>query len=74
MIITYNGEQIEVDDQLSLRDFTGWDFRDRPEYDFNNKVIYGSCFSQEILDNPIFGMELEGATFIRCNLDNVLIP
>lgn len=71
MIFNYEGTDYNIDDELSFRDFTGWDFRDRPEYDFNNKVIYASCFSQEIPDRHIFGENLQGTTFIKCNLDNV---
>lgn len=59
------------DDELSFKDFTGWDFKSRPEYDFDNKVIFGSIFSQEIPDSDIFGKVLTNATFVRCNLDNV---
>lgn len=73
MIIVYEGVEYNCDDNLSFRDFTGWDFRDRPEYDFNNKTIYASCFSQEFPDTPIFGDSLENTTFIKCNLDNVLV-
>ena len=73
MIINFEGVDFECDDELSFRDFTGWDFRDRPEYDFNNKIIYASCFSQEEPDKPIFGDNLVGTTFIKCNLDNVFL-
>jgi len=73
MIINFEGVDYDCDDELSFKDFTGWDFRDRPEYDFNNKVIYGSCFAQEELDRDIFGGPLDGTVFIKCNLDNVLI-
>lgn len=71
MIITFEGQQYDVDEQLSFKDFTGWEFISRPEYSFDNKVIYASCFSQETPDSDIFGKALNNTTFIACNLDNV---
>lgn len=73
MIINFEGKDYDCDDELSFKDFTGWDFRDRPEYDFNNKVIYASCFSNETPNTPIFGDSLSNTTFIKCNLDNVFL-
>lgn len=67
-------EQYDYDEKLSFRDFTNWEFKSRPEYDFNNKVIYSSCFMQETPDSDIFGNIIRGAVFINCNLDNVIIP
>lgn len=63
----------EYDEDLSFKDFTGLEFHSRPEYDFSNKVIYQSCFSQETPDSDIF-KDVRRAIFIKCNLDNVLIP
>lgn len=64
-------QEITYDDELSFKDFTNWDFKSRPEYVFDNKVIYGSCFSQEEPDSDIFGKVLVNTTFVKCNLDNV---
>ncbi len=74
MIINYNGIDYDVDDELSFKDFTGWDFNDRPEYDFSNKIVYASCFSNETPDNAIFNLKTENTTFIKCNLMNVKVP
>ena len=74
MNINYNKIDYDVDDQLSFKDFTGWDFNDRPEYDFSNKIIYASCFSNETPDKAIFNLKTENATFIKCNLMNVKVP
>ena len=71
MIINFEGVDYDCDDQLSFKDFTGWEFISRPEYDFDNKIIYASCFSQENPDTDIFGKALTNATFLKCNLDNV---
>lgn len=65
---------LEADDALSFRDFTGWIFTHRPDVDFAGKVIYASCFSQEKPDTVVFPPTLTGATFVRCNLSNVVIP
>jgi hypothetical protein len=72
--VPYPGlEHLDCDKELSFRDFTNREFYSRPEYDFNNKVIYATCFSNEEPDADIFG-NIKGATFIKCNLSNVLIP
>lgn len=74
MNLVYEGQEYETDDLLSGRDFTGWEFLSRPEYDFKGKVIYATCFAQESPDSPIFDPSLKGVTFLRCNLTNVLVP
>lgn len=74
MKLDYEGKTYDCDDELSGRDFTGLEFASRPELDFSNKIIYATCFGQESPDQPIFGDKLTGATFIRCNLTNVLVP
>lgn len=74
MNVDYEGVSYECDDELSGRDFNGWEFLSRPEYDFSNKIIYASIFSQEAPDQSIFGDKMTGATFLRCNLTNVFVP
>lgn len=64
---------LDADDELSLKDFTWWRFTHRPDMDFAGKVIYASCFSQETPDSVVFPDDLR-ATFVRCNLSNVVIP
>lgn len=54
---------------MDFEDFTGRSFR-------NTKVprrITGSCFSQET-PVKIFPDDMNGVTFERCNLDNVILP
>ena len=56
--------------------YHGLSFKDRPAKEFEGEII-GSCFYQEALENnPPFDIFPDGikATFIRCNLDNILIP
>lgn len=72
--IVYDLIEYDYDAELSLRDFTGWDFNAHEGFDFNNKVIYASCFSHEKPDHGSFPESMQGATFIKCNLDNVFVP
>lgn len=69
MLIEYNGQQVEMNDAFSGRDFTGRGFVDVK----NGANVYGSCFSCETPDTPMFKPNLI-ATFYNCNLDNCLIP
>lgn len=73
MMINYQGVQYDCDPDLSFKDFTGHDLRDRNDIDFTDKIVYASCFSQETPETKIF-TTLSGATLIKCNLDNVQIP
>lgn len=73
MKFTYLETEYDIDDELSFKNFTGFEFYSRPEYDFSNKIVYQTCFSQETPDSDIF-KDVRGATFIKCNMDNVLIP
>jgi len=68
----YAGIKYDIDERYSFKDFTGRNLKkeDIP----NNVVIYGSCFSQEIVDRNIFRDDMTGVTFIKCNLDNCFIP
>jgi len=71
MIISHAGIEYNVDVELSLRDFTG---HDMSTIDLFGKVIYGSTFSREVPDSAVFPKNMSGAKFIKCNLDNVLMP
>ena len=42
--------------------------------DLGGQTIIGSCFSHEKPDTVVFPDDMAGVTFIRCNLDNVVIP
>lgn len=66
--------EYDGDDRLSFKNFSGWTFQDRPEYDFSDRVIYESSFNNETPDTEVFSRDTRGATFIKCNLDNVVIP
>jgi hypothetical protein len=55
-------------------------FKHIPAKEFDNTEIVGSCFYQEYTTvdtnvvKDIFPNGMKGVTFIKCNLDNVLIP
>lgn len=67
-----NGYQYDFDERYSFRNFTGQDLSSREDMD--GLAICGSCFSQEVPDAPTLPPKLTGATFVRCNLDNVKVP
>lgn len=71
-LIKHNGITYDIDDKLSNKDFTGHDLSLRADLD--GKVIYGSCLSNETPNAKVLPTSLIGATFIVCNLDNVLVP
>lgn len=71
MKIVFENQEYECCGILSSKDFTG---RDLSSMNISNKVIYGSCFSQEQLDRHCFPENMTGVTFINCNLDNCYIP
>jgi hypothetical protein len=61
-----------ADEKYSWKDFTGRTLQDAKDLD--NKIIFGSCFSQEIPDTKVFPDDMKNVTFIGGNLDNVFIP
>lgn len=66
--------------KYSTKDFTNKSFLKVPAEEFNNTIIYGSCFFQYLdLDDKaelvkIFPDGITGVTFKFCNLDNVFVP
>ncbi len=72
MLIHHNDIAYECDESYSFKDMTGWDLADRRDMD--GKVIFGSCLAHETPGAPTLPANLKGATFIRCNLDNVRVP
>jgi hypothetical protein len=67
-----------INEKYSYQDFTNISFKHLNASGFNDTVIVGSCFYQEILDNvhewvDIFPDGVVNLQFKGCNLDNVLI-
>lgn len=73
MIISFQGIEYDCDKILSNQIFTNRLFLDSP-IDFSNKTIYDTCFYNEIPDSVIFKPEVRNVTFVRCNLDNIILP
>lgn len=69
---TYNGITYKCDDTYSDKDCTGWDLSDRKN--MNGIVIHGLCLSNETPNAQVLPKDLQGTTFLLCNLDNVFIP
>ena len=72
MKYNYQGKDYEISEKYSFKDLTGRYLRN--ETDMNGLIIYGTCLSHENPDSEILPKDLEGTTFIRCNLSNVFIP
>lgn len=70
MIIQYDNNLIEMNDEWSHKSFTSHSSVDLP----NDINVYMTSFSQEIVDSHVFSDDLTGVTFYNCNLDNVFIP
>jgi hypothetical protein len=69
----------QQNEKYSFKDFTDQSFKDHKAADFNNTTIVGSCFHQNVVGeedvlHDIFPDGMTGVHFVRCNLDNVLIP
>jgi len=70
----------KLNTKYSNKDFTHKTFTDRPASEFNNSIIFNTCFYQEkdVKESKIwlkvFPDDMTGVTFKKCNLDNVFIP
>jgi hypothetical protein len=63
-----------ISEKHSFKDYTGLSLKGYDKSDFTNQTIKGTCFSQEKTDSDIFPDGTANVTFIRCNLDNVVLP
>ena len=64
-------QEITFDDEYSFKNHAGGNLA---EADLNGKTIYASTFASEQPGTQVFHPEIIGVTFIKCNLDNVVIP
>ena len=63
--------------KYSYQNFMNKDFLKIDAKEFNNSEIIGTCFAQEyneITKKDIFPKGMIGVKFIKCNLDNVVVP
>jgi hypothetical protein len=71
MQVPIDGLDLECDEELSFKSFVNADLS---HFDFNGKVIYASHFMHETPGANPFPPSMKNVTFIRCNLDNLVIP
>lgn len=71
MVGNENGRIYDCDDRYSFRSFAGQSLVTAT--DLNNRVICLSTFQSEQPDTTMFPADMKGATFVACNLDNVVI-
>jgi hypothetical protein len=72
--VLVDNQKVIFDDKLSMHNYFNWDFKERPEYDFSNKVIYASVFTNETPNSVIFSSSTQNVTFIYCHLENIVLP
>jgi hypothetical protein len=63
-----------INQKYSFKDYMNRSFTSVSALEFSNTEIKGSCFYQEGDAKEIFPTGMTGVTFIRCNLDNVVVP
>lgn len=62
---------LEYDEEWSFKNFTNQDLSDRA---LSGKVIYSTVFYNEKPNSEIFPPGMKGVIFIKCNMDNLVIP
>jgi hypothetical protein len=72
--IEIDGVIYNHDTDYSYKDFSYRDFIDDIKVDLSGKVIAGSVFYREQPGSIIFPETMTGVTFVKCNLDNIVIP
>lgn len=72
--IEIDGVIYNHDTDYSYKDFSYRDFIDDIKVDLSGKVIAGSVFYREQPNSVIFPETMTGVTFVKCNLDNIVIP
>lgn len=70
--VNINGQEIEYNDDYSFCDFSNQDLAHFP--DLKDITIYSSQFYWEKPNSIPFAEYSTGITFVKCNLDNVIVP
>lgn len=63
-----------LNEKHSYKDYTHKTFVDTKPEEWNDSEVIGSCFHNEKPKSEIFPEGIKGVKFIRCNLDNIVIP
>ena len=63
-----------MNEKYSYKDFTNKILAHTDPAEWNDTEVIGSCFYQFEPNTGVFPSEIKNVTFIRCNLDNVVVP
>ena len=63
-----------INEKYSYKDFTHKTFTSTKPEEWNDTEVVGSCFYNETPKTNVFPDGIKGVKFVRCNLDNVVIP
>jgi len=61
-------------EKYSYKDFTNKLLDKTDAAEWNDTEVVGSCFHQNTPKTVVFPVGISGVKFIKCNLDNVVIP
>lgn len=68
--VQYNSEIVEYNDDWSFKNFVNQPVPSIP----NGITIYSTSFYFEQPDSEPFPSDMTGVTFVKCNMDNLIIP
>lgn len=71
-VVKLSGIEIEYDDEWSFKNFVNQDLHHLTQ--IHDVIIYSSQFYWEKPDSNPFPSWAKNLTFIKCNLDNIIIP
>ena len=63
-----------LNEKHSYKDYTHQEFTKTDAKDWNDSEVVGTCFHQTVPKTSIFPAGITGVKFVKCNLDNVVIP
>ena len=63
-----------MNEKYSYKDFTGKILTETDPKEWNDSEVIGSCFANEKPKTEVFPKGITGVKFIKCNLDNCLVP
>ena len=63
-----------MNERYSYKDFTGKTLTETDPKEWNDTEVIGSCFASLTPNTRVFPDGITGVKFIKCNLDNVVVP